>query len=101
MVTLDPLDNDFYDLTPQAREQWLRLSSRDQNIFKATMRPLEMGTSLSSPFVHAADPPIDGADRFAQMPKVNFRIHFRPPTNDTPITVTHIDPVPDDPLKPR
>lgn len=95
MVTLDPLDNDFYFFTPYAREQWLRLSSREGNLFKATMRPLEMGTDLASPFVHAADPPVRGADRFAQMPQINFRVYFRPPSGNTPIEVTFIDPAPD------
>lgn len=101
MVTPDPLDNEFYTLTPFALNQWHSLDDRGKARFDATMRPLAMGTSISSPFVQPADPPIDGADRFAQMPKVNFRIHFRPPTNDTPITVTHIAPVPNDPSEPR
>ena len=95
MVTPDPLDNDFYVLSPQAREQWLRLSARGHNLFKATMRPLEMGTTLSSPFVHPSDPPIAGADRYAQMPQINFHVYFRPPADNTPIQVTHIEPAPD------
>ena len=95
MVTPDPLDNEFYVLTPYALEQWHQLDDQGKARFDATMRPLAMGTSLSSPFVQAADLPIDGADRFAQMPQVNFRVHFRPPTNDTPIQVTNIDPAPE------
>lgn len=95
MVTPDPLDNEFYVLAPLALAQWIRLDDRGKAQFDATMKPLAMGTALSSPFVHAADPPVRGADRFAQMPQINFRVYFLPPSGNTPIEVTFIDPAPD------
>ncbi len=101
MVTPDPLDNEFYVLSPQALAQWHRLDDREKSIFDATMRPLAMGTNLSSPFVHPADPPIANTDRYAQMPQINFHVYFRPPINNTPIQVTHIAPAPDNPPNPR
>lgn len=48
----DPLDNQFYFLSPRARDAWLGLSRVLKLQFREATRALEMSSTAENPFIY-------------------------------------------------
>ena len=91
IVIPDPLDNQFYVLSPRARDAWLGLPPVLKLQFREATRALEMGSTAENPFIYERRRPDASSDRVLAIYWWNICIYIRNVPHDDRYEVVDIE----------